>query len=98
MEHRVRVRNESDRRTLAWLRERTSDAALATTAQACMTPGQLGKAYVSQLCRRLGLRPPWQVREAATGAAAHSEVGDRHLAAIRQILARPQVETRRPAG
>ncbi|MFM0204946.1 hypothetical protein PQR53_34570 [Paraburkholderia fungorum] len=98
MEHLVRVQNESDRRTLAWLRERTNDAALAAAAQACIGPGRPGKPYVSQLCRQLGLRLPWPVRAAVTGAAAHIEVGDRHLAAIRQILARPQVETRRAAG
>ncbi|MFM0132559.1 hypothetical protein [Paraburkholderia sediminicola] len=97
MEHLVRVQNGSDRRTLAWLRERTSDAALAAAAQACIGPGRPGKSYVSQLCRQLGLRLPWPVR-AAVSAAAHIEVGDRHLAAIRQILARPQVETRRAAG
>ncbi|WP_328806076.1 hypothetical protein [Paraburkholderia solitsugae] len=60
--------------------------------------GAPGKPYVSQLCRQLGLRPPWPVRAAVTGDAAHIEVGDCHLAAIRQILARPQVETRRAAG
>ncbi|SEF13291.1 hypothetical protein SAMN02787142_8031 [Burkholderia sp. WP9] len=69
-----------------------------TAAQACIGPGLPGKPYVSQLCRQLGLRPPWPVRAAVTGAAAHIEIGDRHLAAIRQILARPQVETRRAAG
>ncbi|WP_093642302.1 hypothetical protein [Paraburkholderia aspalathi] len=57
-----------------------------------------GQPYVSQLCRQLGLRPPWPVRAAVAGAAAHIEVGDRHLVAIRQILARPRAETRRAAG
>jgi hypothetical protein len=95
MEHLVRVQNESDRQTLAWLRERVGDAALAAAAQACAGPG---KPYVSQLCRRLGVRPPWPVRAAVSRDAAHVAVGERHLAAIRQILARPRPETRRAAG
>ncbi|MDR6495226.1 hypothetical protein J2797_005142 [Paraburkholderia terricola] len=102
MEHLVRVQNESDRRTLAWLREQVGDVALAAAAHACIGAGRPGKPYVSALCRRLGRRPPWPVRAAVTRTPAHVEVGERHLAAIRAILARPrpaaQPRQRGPAG
>ncbi|WP_137960233.1 hypothetical protein [Burkholderia sp. 4M9327F10] len=89
MEHLVRVQNERDRQILAWLRGQVGDATLAAAAQAWVGPG---KPYVSRLCRRLGVRPPSPMRVDGARATAHVEVGERHLAVIRQILARPRSE------
>jgi hypothetical protein len=91
MEHLVRVQNESDRKILAWLRERVGETALLAVVGD--VEGQ-GKPYLSQVCRRLGVRPPWTVRVSTTRDTAHREVGEQHLAAIRQIL-RQGTRTRR---
>ena len=88
MELLVRVQNEADRQTLAWLRQRVGDAALSAAAQAC---GGSGKPWLSVVCRRLGVTPPIAVRSAhrVPGASGRGEVAERHLAAMRAILARP---------
>jgi hypothetical protein len=38
MEHLVRILNDRDRRTLAWLRQQVGDAALAAAAERCAGP------------------------------------------------------------
>jgi len=89
MEHLVRVQNEADRQTLAWLRQRVGDAALSAAAQAC---GGSSKPWLSVVCRRLGVTPPVVgVRSAhrVPGASGRGEVAERHLAAMRAMLARP---------
>jgi hypothetical protein len=83
MEHMVRVQNESDRKILAWLRERMGAAALAQAIDGCDGPG---KPYLSQVCRRLGMRPPWTVSVSTARESAHMKVGDLHLTVIRQTL------------
>ncbi len=55
MEHLVRVQNERDRRTLAWLRVQVGDAAIAEAAQHCGGPS---KPYLSSVCRMLGGTAP----------------------------------------
>ncbi|HEY4295016.1 MAG TPA: hypothetical protein VGM85_00940 [Paraburkholderia sp.] len=80
MEHLVRVLNERDRRTLAWIRERVSDSALADAISRCGPT----KPYISSVCRQLGLIPP------VFRGSAHlpTATGERSLAHIRRILAR----------
>lgn len=98
MEHMVRVQNESDRQILAWLLGRVGEAAIATAVRDCTGPG---KPYLSQVCRRLGVRPPWTVRNARLLGASHEvheAIGEQHLAAIRQILARVRPATSSSIG
>lgn len=81
MEHLVRVQNERDRRTLAWLRRHVGDAAIVAAAHRYGGPA---KPYVSTLCRLLGVTaPPFGV----TRRIAPSAAAEQSLAAIRQILA-----------
>ncbi|HEV3105358.1 MAG TPA: hypothetical protein VGZ01_06700 [Trinickia sp.] len=81
MEHLVRVQNERDRRTLAWLREQVGDAAIAEVVRSC---GGLSKPYLSLVCTRLGLTAP---RFNPTRRPTPSAVGEQSLVTIRQILA-----------
>jgi hypothetical protein len=81
MEHLVRVQNERDRRTLAWLRERMGDAAIADAAQRCGGPS---KPYLSSVCRRLGVTAP---RFAMQRRRTPSAAAEQSLATIREILA-----------
>lgn len=93
MEHLVRVQNEYDRRTLAWLRERVGDSAIAKAAQDWTGPG---KPWLSVICRQLAVTPPPAAVWRAPGAPGRGEVGEQHLATIRQILAQPRQHTTRP--
>lgn len=81
MEHLVRVQNERDRRTLAWLRGHVGDAAIVAAAQRC---GGLSKPYLSAVCRTLGVTVP---RFTATHRIRPSATAEQSLATIRQILA-----------
>ena len=83
MEQWVRVQNEHDRQVLAWLREQVGDAAVAAAAQACARGD--AKPYLSMVCRQLGLSVPRVTRH---GASADG-VGERHLAAMYEILRAP---------
>jgi len=80
MEHLVRVQNELDRRTLAWLRAQVGDAAIAAAAQQCGGPS---KPYLSAVCRTLGVTAP---RFSAAHRPAPSATAEQSLATIRQIL------------
>ncbi|CAE6826692.1 hypothetical protein R69888_06373 [Paraburkholderia haematera] len=98
MEHLVRVQNESDRQILAWLLGRVGEAAVAAAARDC---AGRGKPYLSQVCRRLGILPPWTIRSARLRDAAreaHEAIGEQHLAEIRQILARARPATSSSVG
>lgn len=80
MEHLVRVQNERDRRTLAWLRERVGDPAIVAAVERCGP----SKPYLSAVCRTLGVAaPPFS----ATRRLAPSATAEQSLATIRQILA-----------
>ena len=81
MEHLVRVLNERDRCTLAWLRTQVDAAALTAAAQRC---GGEAKPYVSALCRHLGLTAPRFSTSRFRHPTANAEES---LAFIRQILA-----------
>jgi hypothetical protein len=81
MEHLVRVQNERDRRTLAWLRERVGAAAIVAAAQRYVGPS---KPYLSAVCRTLGITAP---RFSAPRRPVPSATAEQSLAAIRQILA-----------
>lgn len=80
MEQWVRVQNERDRKVLAWLRERVGEEAITAAAQACARGDS--KAYLSAVCRQLGLSVP---RLASHGVST-GVVGERHLAAMYEIL------------
>jgi hypothetical protein len=86
MEHLIRVQNEYDRQTLAWLRAKAGDAAVAAAAQAL---AGVRKPYLSAVCRSLGLVPPRPAEFRRHAAQRSREVGDRYLNVIRQLLARP---------
>ena len=79
MEHLVRVLNERDRHTLAWLRAQVGDAAIAVAGQQCGGP----KPYLSSVCRQLGVAAP---RFSAPRRLAPSEAAEQSLTTIRQIL------------
>ncbi|WP_408499849.1 hypothetical protein [Paraburkholderia sediminicola] len=86
----MRVLNEGDRQTLAWLcahvgEPRVADAAHRLIAQRETTAGSPAKPYVSAVCRYLGVRPP-EHRQPQPDDADHT-VGDQHLAQIRRLLA-----------
>jgi hypothetical protein len=81
MEHLVRVLNERDRRTLAWLRTQVGDAALTAAARLCSGPT---KPYVSAVCRCLGVTTPHFSSSRSHNPTALAE---QSLAVIRQILA-----------
>ncbi|MEA3114669.1 MAG: hypothetical protein QOG58_4468 [Caballeronia sp.] len=80
MEHLVRVQNERDRRTLAWLRGQVGDAEIVAAAQQCGP----SKPYLSAVCRALGVTVP---RFSATRRITPSSAAEQSLATIRQILA-----------
>jgi len=80
MEHLVRVQNERDRRTLAWLREKVGDAAIVAAAQRYGP----SKPYLSAVCRTLGVTAP---RLSAPRRLTPSAAAEQSLATIRQILA-----------
>jgi hypothetical protein len=81
MEHLVRVQNERDRRTLAWLRGHVGDAAIVAAAQRYGGPA---KPYLSTLCRMLGVTVP---QFSAPRRRVASATAEQSLATIRQILA-----------
>lgn len=81
MEHLVRILNDNDRRTLAWLRQQVGDAALSAAAERCSGPT---KPYVSRVCRCLGLRPP---TSSVSRQHMSTATAERSLASIREILA-----------
>jgi hypothetical protein len=93
MEHLVRVQNEYDRQTLAWLRQHVGDAAIAAAVRGWHGTG---KPYLSVVCRLLGVTHPGGFGTRSASVATRIEVGEQHLAAIRQILAvrSPGVVTR----
>lgn len=80
MEHLVRVQNERDRRTLAWLRENVGGAAIVAAAQRYSPT----KPYLSAVCRTFGVTAP---RFSAPRRLAPSATAEQSLATIRQILA-----------
>jgi hypothetical protein len=80
VEHLVRVQNERDRRTLAWLREHVGDAAITAAARRCGP----SKPYLSTVCRTLGVTAP---SFSAQRRHTPSATAEQSLATIRQILA-----------
>ena len=81
MEHLVRVQNERDRRTLAWLRALVGDPAIAEAARRLAAPS---KPYLSAVCQLLGVTaPPFSTLHRPTPSAT----AEQSLATIRQILA-----------
>ncbi|MFP4896126.1 hypothetical protein [Paraburkholderia sp. EG304] len=77
MEHLVRVQNERDRHTLAWLRAHVGDAAIAAAVQRCRGSA---KPYLSTL----RVTAPRFIEPRAQVASVMAE---QSLATIRHILA-----------
>jgi hypothetical protein len=98
MEHLIRILNDDDRQTLAWLRihvgdARVSGAARQLTAQREQFANFSAKPYISAVCRYLGVWPPAPLRSTQTDA--DHRVADQHLARIRQLLAQRSTPARR---
>jgi hypothetical protein len=82
MDDLIRIENEYDRQTVAWLRERLGDQALC---EVVMRMGGRGRPYASEVCRTLGLTPPPRKR-ATRARPLNRAVGETYLATIRAIL------------
>lgn len=82
MDQLIRILNDGDRETLAWLRKHVGDVRVAAAARHL---GGGGKPYLSAVCRYLGVRPPMPRQPGRP--ADDCTVGDNHLAQIRQLLA-----------
>jgi hypothetical protein len=81
MEHRIRVIDEHDRRTLEWLRMKVGDAALESAAARLVGST---KPYISAICRELGVRPP---RFQTVRRVEGTPTGNQSIAAIKTLLA-----------
>jgi hypothetical protein len=100
MEHLIRILNDDDRQTLAWLRTHVGDARVADAARRLIAQreqhaGAWAKPYVSAVCRYLGVWPP-TLRPSTRSGADHA-IADRHLAQMRQMLAQRATTARRAA-
>jgi len=95
MEHLIRVLNDADRQTLAWLRKHVGDARVADAVRRLIAQRgtNTSKPYVSAVCRYLGVRPP-EPRRVLHADTDHA-VGDQYLAQIRSLLARAPVTASR---
>jgi hypothetical protein len=98
MEDLIRILNDADRQTLAWLRKHVGDMRVADAARGLMAQrekfaGACAKPYVSAVCRYLGVWPPTPQR--LPHVDADHAVADRHLARIRWLLAQRSATTRR---
>ena len=82
MNQLIRILNDGDRETLAWLRKHVGDVRVAAAARHL---GGNGKPYVSAVCRYLGVRPPTPHQHSRS--VEDCTVGDNYLAEIRQLLA-----------
>lgn len=90
MEHLVRILNDNDRQTLAWLRRHVGDARLSDVARRLSAQREQhasigSKPYLSAVCRYLGVRPP--APRPAPQIVPDNPVADQHLARMREVLA-----------
>lgn len=85
MDDLIRIENEYDRQTVAWLREQLGEQALC---EVVMRMEGRGRPYASAVCRTLGLTPPPPpLRQRASRARPlNRAVGEAYLATIRTIL------------
>jgi hypothetical protein len=83
MHQLIRILNDGDCETLAWLRKHVGDVRVAAATRHL---GGNGKPYLSAVCRYLGVRPP--TPHQASRPVEDCTVGDNYLAQIRQLLAR----------
>ena len=77
----IRIENEYDRQTVAWLRERLGEQALC---EVVIRMHGHGKPYASAVCRTLGLVPPPRRQ---VSRSVNRAVGEAYLANIRALLA-----------
>lgn len=82
MDDLIRIENEYDRQTVAWLRNRLGDQALC---EVVMRMEGRSRPYASEVCHALGVTPP--PRQRVTRARPlNRAVGEAYLATIRNIL------------
>jgi hypothetical protein len=81
MDQLIRILNDGDRETLAWLRKHVGDVRVAAAARHL---GGNGKPYVSAVCRYLSVRPPTPHQHSRP--VEDCTIGDNYLAQIRQLL------------
>lgn len=81
MQQLIRILNDDDLQTLAWLRKHVGDVRVAAAARRL---GCNGKPYLSAVCRYLGVRTPTTFQHRLP--VQDYTVGDRHLAQIRELL------------
>jgi hypothetical protein len=82
MNHLIRILNDDDSETLAWLCKHVGDVRVANAARHLGSHG--GKPYLSAVCRYLGVRPPMPQQHSRP--VEDCSVGDAYLAQIRQLL------------
>jgi len=82
MDDLIRIENEYDRQTVAWLRERLCEQALN---EVVLRMDGRGRPYASEVCRTLGLTPPPRKR-ATRARPLNRAVGEAYLTTIRAIL------------
>jgi hypothetical protein len=81
MNQLIRILNDGDRETLAWLRKHVGDERVAAAARHL---GGNGKPYLSAVCRYLSVRPPTPHQHSQP--VEDRTIGDNYLAQIRQLL------------
>jgi hypothetical protein len=79
----VRLLNDDDRHSFAWLQAHAGRSRVAAAVRQLTGSGR--PVYVSALCRYVGVWPP--ARSPVVAAPVVSAVADLHLARIRTILA-----------
>ena len=84
MDDLIRIENEYDRQTVAWLRQRLGEQALN---EVVLRMDGRSRPYASEVCRTLGLTPPPRQRTQRT-RPLNKAVGEAYLATIRAILGR----------
>lgn len=82
MDDLIRIENEYDRQTVAWLRNCLGDQALC---EVVMRMEGRGRPYASEVCRALGVTPPPRQR-ASRVRPLNRAVGEAYLVTIRGIL------------
>lgn len=90
MDDLIRIENEYDRQTVAWLRERLGEQALC---EVVLRMQGRGKPYASAVCRALGLVPP--PRRRGSGEKHFWSVTDKGAAAAQAWIGRHQPGGRR---
>lgn len=96
MERLIRIVNDHDRQTLAWLMTHAGHVRVTDAARHLAQSGR--PVFVSALCRYLGIWPPAPRQGQRPARAAHNcTLADQHLAQIRRVLAGAKTAATAPA-